>query len=40
MPKLDAAKEAEIVRTLAELNQQVLSEIAKPEAARRKSNET
>ena len=33
MPKLDAAKQAEIIRTLTDLNRQVLSEIAQPEAS-------
>jgi len=33
MPKLDAAKQAEIIRTLTELNRQVLSEIAQPEGS-------
>lgn len=31
MPKLDAAKQAEIIRTLTELNRQVLLEIAQSE---------
>jgi len=34
MPKLDAAKEAEISRMLTELNQQVLREIEPPDQGR------